>query len=184
MRTIRLTGDYVGNHARQQQAADAGCTAVLDFHFNSDASASAHGGECFYQRDQPRSLELAQAITAAYTDRGLSLRKEPVKESLGTRAGFIDYYGCPTVLLEPMFVSTPSEATWLHEPGNIQALGSAIAAQLRPLLGNGAVIGISVGHKGKTSKPNDRGAECVCGDDEADHAEALAAAVEAGLLSA
>ena len=37
-----------------------------------------------------------------------------------------------------------------------------------------AVIGLSVGHKYKTSSPNDRGAACVFGDWEADHAEDLA----------
>jgi hypothetical protein len=37
-----------------------------------------------------------------------------------------------------------------------------------------AVIGLSVGHRYKTSNPNDKGAVCAFGDWEADHAEVLA----------
>ena len=181
MQTIRLTGDYVGNHERQRQASAAGCTCVLDFHFNSFDKPSANGGECFYQKGQSRSKELAKAIVEAITSCGLKLRSESLKESVNTRAGFIDYYQCPTVLLEPLFLSNPADAAWIHRPENVQALGKAIAERLRPLLRTQDILGISIGHKGKTSQPKDRGTECLHGDDEADHAEALAAVIESAL---
>jgi nicotinamidase-related amidase len=51
---------------------------------------------------------------------------------------------------------------------------SARELRYRPI----EVVGLSVGHKYKTSQPNDRGAKCVLGDMEADHAEALARLVQ------
>jgi hypothetical protein len=58
-------------------------------------------------------------------------------------------------------------------------LASAIASGIRDFLRTAThreftVIGLSVGHKYKTSNPNDKGAACVFGDWEADHAEDLA----------
>ena len=67
-------------------------------------------------------------------------------------------------------------------------LANAIVACIRDFLKTViyrkfVVIGLSVGHKYKTSNPNDRGAACVFGDWEADHAEALAKKVAALLQS-
>jgi hypothetical protein len=44
-----------------------------------------------------------------------------------------------------------------------------------------AVLGLDIGHKFKTSQPNDRGARCFYGDFEADHAEQLAKVVAASI---
>jgi hypothetical protein len=101
------------------------------------------------------------------------------------RAGFINAYANDilVVLLEPAFLTNRNDAERIHNQNVLTQLADKIASAIqqfarelryRPI----AVIGLSVGHKYKTSRPNDRGALCVLGDTEADHAEALARLVQ------
>jgi hypothetical protein len=86
-------------------------------------------------------------------------------------------------LLEPAFVTNRDDARKLHNQKVLTQLADRISSTIqqfarelsyRPI----QVVGLSVGHKYKTSQPNDRGAPCVLGDTEADHAEALARLVQ------
>jgi hypothetical protein len=103
-----------------------------------------------------------------------------IPASTGARASFINSYPCAAVLLEPLFISNRQEAAWIHDIGNLRALGESIASEIAKY--NGAVIGLSIGHKFKSSAPDDRGALCILGDTEADHAERLAKVVAAALM--
>ena len=182
MKTVWLKGDYVGTHDRQRQAKDAGCSCVIDFHFNSFTGGSAFGGECFYKSGCARSKELGGAVLQAFTDSGLPLRRQDtLQPAHGTAAAFIDYYHCPAILLEPLFLSTQKQAEWLHDEANATRLAESVAQRLRALLGKDEVVGLSVGHRYKTSV-RDEGAPCVEGDSEADHAQSMAERVEAALL--
>jgi hypothetical protein len=171
---VWLRGDYVRpNLDRQAQAEQAGCALALDFHFNSNGS-SASGGEIWHKPGDDASHQLALALRDALAQVGLPLRNPAVRSATGnTRAGFVRHYPCPAVLLEPLFVSNPTQAAWIHNNGHLLALGEAIAAAVKAALPTGGVVGLSVGHRYKR-RPGDEGAGCVRGDSEADHAEELA----------
>jgi N-acetylmuramoyl-L-alanine amidase len=181
MRTTWLRGDYVDPPERQRQAEAEGCACAIDLHFNSFDDGRVEGGECFHRSGSEPSRRLAEALRDALRDVGLPLRPHSVQAAAGSRARFIDDYTCPAVLIEPLFLSSPAQARWLHEAGNLTALAAALAAALRAALPADALIGLSVGHRGKPSKPNDHGAACALGDTEADHAQALGEALAAAL---
>ena len=63
----------------------------------------------------------------------------------------------PAVLLEPLFVSNPDQAKWIHDVKNIRKLAEAIVDVIDSAFGPDAVVGLSIGHKFKTSSPGDRG---------------------------
>jgi len=181
MKIVWLKGDYVGNHERQQQASKANCRLVVSFHFNAASNPQASGAEVYHNGKgdaEPIANKLLTVITKV-----LGNRPRGVKSALGSRAGFLRFYHCPAVLLEPAFVSNLEEATMLHDVNVVRQLGEAIAEVLWRWLPFDAVLGIDIGHKFKTSSPNDRGARCVALANcfEADHAEQLAKVVAASI---
>lgn len=183
MKPIFLKGDYTGkNKERQRQAKVSGCDFVVSFHFNSANTPSASGAE-IYHNDKELAQKIAQELIKRIT-KVLGNKVRGVKSAKGTRASFINFYHCPAVLLEPCFVSNPNEATKLHDVNVVRELAREIVEVLKLFLPADAVIGLDIGHKFKTSSPNDMGAACVAekGCSEAKHGEQLAKAV-ASLLT-
>ena len=184
-RVVFLTGDYVGRgrHFRQRQAESLGCAFTVDFHFNSNGP-TAQGCEVYHRTDDA-SRAAAARMLEAFRSLQLRPRSEPVKPATAGegRAAFIESYKNTAILLEPLFVSNPDEARWLHDRHNLSALATAVSQAIIDSTADGALIGLSIGHLGKDSSPRDRGADCVFRDMEATHAEALAREV-ARLLTA
>lgn len=178
-----LKGDYVGNHEREAQALREGCKLVIEFHFNSDGS-TASGGETWYKPDDQLSLAIATDIRNRYQNIGLGLHGPgPNAAVASTRAGWLPYYSCSAILLEPLFVSNPNGAAWIHDAANVDLLATQIAAAVIAHTAEEDIIGLSIGHRFKHSSPNDMGAACVLGDSEATHGTATAEAVAAKLTS-
>jgi N-acetylmuramoyl-L-alanine amidase len=185
LKVVWLTGDYTGKRKeRQRQAKQAGCDLVIEFHFNAADNPNAHGAEVWYRQYSTPSKLLAERLLYAIGECGFARRgiKLATPQS---RAGFINAYASDilAVLLEPAFVSNRSDAQKIHNPKVLALLSDKIVGALRQFTRDLPyrpirVIGLSVGHKYKTSQPNDRGAKCVLGDTEADHAEALARLVQ------
>lgn len=179
MKIVWLKGDYTVKKERQQQAAEAGCDFVISFHFNSANDAKANGSEIFHnERGIAETLANRLLLTITKT---LKTRARGVKRAIGSRASFIRHYHCPAVLLEPCFISNRTEAEKMHDVSIVRALGEEIANEVAKWLPSSAKVGIDIGHKFKTSAPDDRGARCFFGDYEADHAEQLAKVVAASL---
>ena len=181
MKIVWLKGDYTGkNRERQRQAEREKCDIVIEFHFNAADNSEASGTEVWHRQYSLPSRQLAKILH----DRVVSLGFKPrgVKAAVqNSRASFINFYPrtCIVVLLEPCFVSSQRDAQKLHQDGFVDKLAEAIVAGVRDFVRTTAnrqfrVLGLSVGHKYKTSNPSDRGARCVFGDFEADHAEDLA----------
>jgi N-acetylmuramoyl-L-alanine amidase len=190
VKVVWLKGDYTGkNKERQRQAAKEKCDIVIEFHFNSADDKAASGTEVWHRRYSMFSRRLASILHDKIT--ALGFKPRGVKSAVPTsRAAFINAYPttCLVVLLEPCFVSNRSDAEKLHQGGFIDKLANAIVSGIQDFLKTVihrqfVVIGLSVGHRHKTSSPNDKGAPCVLGDWEADHAEALAKKVAAFLQS-
>ena len=181
MKIVWLKGDYTGkSKERQRQAEKEKCDIVIEFHFNSAGDRAASGTEVWHRQYSIPSRHLATILHDRITNLGFKPRG--VKSAVSTsRASFINSYPttCIVVLLEPCFVSNRSDAEKLHQDGFIDGLANAIVAGIKDFIKTNAnrkfsVIGLSVGHRYKTSNPNDKGASCVFGDWEADHAEDLA----------
>jgi N-acetylmuramoyl-L-alanine amidase len=183
-RPIILRGDYAGNgasgHERQESAKREGCICVVEFHFNSDSDSKARGGETHFQKGVPDSLKFADAMWAEIASTGLpSHGTEPVKSTaVAKRSAFIDRYEMPAILLEPLFVSNPGQAKWIHDPKNVGNLASVISAGIKGQFPKGGRVGLSPGHAYKTNTPEDKGAKCALGDHEVDHVLALVEQVE------
>lgn len=178
-----LKGDYVGNHERQAQAQSEGCKLVIEFHFNSNGPI-ATGGETWFKPGDPLSLTVATDIRNRYSNIGLSLHGPgPNAAVSGTRAGWLPFYSCSAILLEPLYVSNPDQARWIHQSGNVDLLAGQVTEAIFNNTSDVDVIGLSIGHRFKHSHPNDMGAACALGDNEADHGTALAEAVAAMLTS-
>jgi hypothetical protein len=77
----------------------------------------------------------------------------------------------PAILLEPLFGSTPRHAEIIRSHEGQRKLAQVLVASILCMFPDGGLCGFSVGHKGKTSNPDDRGA-AVHGTDlmEADYA--------------
>jgi N-acetylmuramoyl-L-alanine amidase len=185
LKVVWLTGDYTGKHKeRQRQAKQAGCDLVIEFHFNAANDSRAHGAEVWYRQYSTPSKVLAERLLEAIGACGFARRGVKLATPQ-CRAGFINAYANDilVVLLEPAFVTNREDAGKLHNQKVLTQLADRIADAIqqfarelryRPI----EVIGLSVGHKYKTSQPNDRGAKCILGDTEADHAETLARLVQ------
>jgi hypothetical protein len=130
----------------------------------------------YYQTGNAKAKVLAQAILDAMLALPLrNTRAENLKAARGTRAGYIQDYPCPSVLLEPLFISPdPGQAAWIKNPDNLRQLaelvGQAVYAKTTP----SDLIGLSIGHLGNTANPGDRGAEARGGGWETDFSEPMA----------
>lgn len=175
---VFLTGDYAVRTVRQRQAAAERCALTVEFHFNSNGPG-AKGGEVYYRTGDAASREVAKRVIANFQALGLPDHGDPLKSATDGegRARFINRYQNPAILLEPLFVSNPTQANWLHSAGNLQRLAEAVAKAILDSTQPGDKVGLSIGHLGKDSSPSDRGAACSLGDMEATHGEAMARAV-------
>jgi hypothetical protein len=79
----------------------------------------------------------------------------------------------PAILLEPLFASNPQHVQWICSESGQTRLAMILCESIQRFFQGGGLIGFSVGHKYKTSKPDDRGARVFGGDSEADYAEVV-----------
>lgn len=70
-----------------------------------------------------------------------------------------------------MFASNPQHAEWIKSDTAQDRLARVLAESVQRFFPDGGKVGFSVGHKCKTSNPNDRGASIFGGGYEADFAE-------------
>jgi hypothetical protein len=87
--------------------------------------------------------------------------------------GNIKLTNMPAILVEPLFANNPAHAQWIRGQAGQERLARTLADSIHRCFPDGGLIGFSVGHKGKTSKPLDRGAAVYGGGMEADFAEAV-----------
>ena len=171
-RVTWLTGSYAN---RRALAGRLGCTYTIDFHFNS-ADGLAFGPEVYHQSGNARAKAMGQAILDSILALGLrNTRAENLQEARGTRAGYIQDYPCPSVLLEPLFIAPdPVQAAWIKDPNNLRQLAEHVAQAVFVKTTASDLIGLSIGHLGNTAHPGDRGAAARGGGFETDFTEPMA----------
>lgn len=77
----------------------------------------------------------------------------------------------PAILLEPLFASNPRHADIIRSDEGQTRLARILVESIQRFLPDGGLVAFSIGHKGKRSRPNDRGASVLGGGMEADYAE-------------
>ncbi len=170
-----FTGDY---KTRLQRANAARCVAYVEHHVNSSGSLA------------PNYAVVITASNASATSRewGRWYARAAAQEfgikvggdggiAVGGFSGRAHYNlrftAMPAIPLGPVFVSNPQHAAWIRSDDGQARLAGVLVESIQRFFPGGGLIAFSVGHEGKTSMPNDRGAAVAGGGMEADAAEAV-----------
>ncbi|MEI7725117.1 MAG: N-acetylmuramoyl-L-alanine amidase [Bacteroidota bacterium] len=166
-------GDY---DQRQYQANADGAVAYVEQHFNSSESAS------------PDYSVVIVGSNASNTSRNwgrwyaAAVAKEFNTQAKGDNGIVVGGYNgrgddnlkltkMPAVLLEPLFASNYLQAGIIRSDSGQNRLARVLVDSIKRFFPDGGLIAFSVGHKYKTSSPNDPGAALYGGGFEAEYAE-------------
>ena len=180
---------YKGEYLERQLAANADkAVAYVEHHFNSAGATANYAlvvvGSNASQTSVNWGSWYAKAVaqqfgSRVYQEDGVS------RGGLDGRGdGNVKHTAMPAVLLEPLFVSNPQQADIVRSTSGQAALARILAESIRRFFPQGGLIAFSVGHKYKTSRPNDRGAALAGGGAEADYAEKVLEQAAALLIEA
>jgi hypothetical protein len=168
-------GDYL---KRQRDANEDKCVCYVEHHFNSSSSPSADytvviTGSNASQTSKNWGRWYTQAVSREFDvplggDRGIQVGGYSGRGDYNLR-----YTHMPAILLEPLFASNPQHAEWICSDEKQGWLARILCESIQRFFQDGGLVGFSVGHKYKTSQPNDRGARIYTGGYEADYAEAV-----------
>ncbi len=166
-------GDYLN---RQQQANDDDCICYVEQHFNSSSSPRAGYSVVITGSNASQTSKNWGRWYASAVAREFDL---PLGGDQGIQVGGYNGRGdfnlrhthMPAILLEPLFASNPQQAQWIKSDEMQDVLAGILTDSIRRFFQDGGPVAFSVGHKYKTSRPNDRGAEIYGGGTEADYAE-------------
>jgi hypothetical protein len=174
MYTVRF---YKGDYTERQRAANRdAAVAYVEHHFNSSSSPTAAyavviTGANASQTSQNWGRWYAQAISREFStplggDEGIKIGGYNGRGDANLR--FTDM---PAILLEPLFASNPAHAALIRSADGQKRLAQVLVDSIQRIFPRGGLIAFSVGHKYKTSNPDDRGAAVVGGGSEAEYAE-------------
>jgi len=167
---------YKGEYLDRQRAANKDkAVAYVEHHFNSAGPTANYAlvvvGSNASQTSVNWGSWYAKAVaeqfgTQVYRPDGVA------RGGLDGRGdGNVKHTAMPALLLEPLFVSNPQQADIVRSASGQAALARILAESIRRFFPQGGLIAFSVGHKYKTSRPNDRGAALAGGGTEAEYAE-------------
>lgn len=165
-------GDYI---ERQRQANSDNCVAYVEQHFNSYTSTDDYSVVITGSNASPTSKNwgrwYAAAVAREFNSRVGGDNGIKVGGYDGRGDGNLRYTKMPAILLEPLFASNPHQAELIRSESGQARLARILCESIQRFFQDGGTIGFSVGHKYKTSNPNDRGVALVGGGLEADFAE-------------
>ena len=168
---------YKGDYYKRQQDANADhAAAYVEHHFNSSSSDQANYatvvvGSNASQTSRNWGCWYAKAIADLFGMRVGGEQGILVGGWNGRGDGNLKHTNMPAVLLEPLFASNPQQADIIRSESGQTTLARVLVESIRRFIPKGGLIAFSVGHKYKTSSPNDRGAALTGGGWEADYAE-------------
>jgi N-acetylmuramoyl-L-alanine amidase len=178
-----FTGDY---DDRQRDANGHKVNVYIEQHFNSiDGNALANYSLALVASNAGSLSRQMGTWYAAEVSKRFGIKNNGLKVlDVNERGAFnLRYTNMPALILEPFFVSNKDGAAWAKDPVKQAVLADIINDMVRLFFPNGGLVGLSVGHKGKTSSPKDRGADVLGGGTEADCAEAVLKQTEKLLTS-
>jgi hypothetical protein len=168
-------GDYFD---RQDQANKDKCVAYVEHHFNSSSNPGAGysvviTGSNASQTSKNWGRWYAAAVAREF-DISIGGDQGIVAGGYGGRGDYnLRFTDMPAILLEPMFASNPQHAQWICSESGQTRLATILCESIQRFFQEDGLIGLSVGHKYKTSNPGDRGTQVSGGGSEADYAEAV-----------
>lgn len=171
---------YKGDYSVRQRNANADKAIVyIEHHFNG-GSPLANYALCNVATN---SSQKSRAVAKSYVDRISRVFDVPLANNDFAKGG-VSVGGCkgrgngnlsrtlmPAVLLEPLFASNPKLASIIRSEVGQDKLAECLADTIKEHFPQGGLVAFSVGHKYKTSMPNDRGVPLAGGGTEADYCE-------------
>lgn len=163
---LRVTGNY---RARQLTANNARAALYLEAHYNS--TPGAQGTEVLVTDTSGPSTRLmarqmAGNIAEAF---GLRLRGAGGAKVLSPEDrgyGNLAHTRAPALLIEPWFIDSKEWAD--RAVSDATRVAQCLASVIEQNIPDGSTVALSLGHRGKTSDPHDRGARGGNGQWEAD----------------
>ena len=160
---------YKGDYSERQRRANVDqAAAYIEHHFNSSSSPTADytvviTGSNASQTSRNWGRWYARAISREF--------EVPVGGDQGIMVGGYDGRGdgnlrhtdMPAILLEPLFASNPRHAEMVRSEDGQMPMVRVLVDSIKRFFPDGGLIAFIVGHKDKTSNPNDRGAALVGG---------------------
>lgn len=152
-------GDY---YHRQRDANRAGAVFYIEHHFNSDYKGVGNYCGVLIGHNASKKSEEVALLYAELISKEFDLQKgfnNGVKKlKRGERGDYnLRYTSMPAILVEPMFISNSNHIKMLFEEDGFNRLAKCLAETIKQSFPEG-LIALSVGHKYKRTKPNDRGA--------------------------
>ncbi len=179
---------YEGDYKPRQEKANAdNAKAYIEHHFNSSSSPSADYTVVIVGSNASTTSKnwgrwYADAISKEFGTKVGGNQGILVGGFDGRGDSNVKHTNMPAVLLESLFVSNPTHAAIVRSDNGQDRLARVLVESIQRFFPAGGLIAFSVGHKGKTSSPNDRGADVVGGGSEADYTEKVLKKAEAMLL--
>lgn len=167
---------YKGEYGQRQAAANKDKAAFYcEHHFNAGSETADYTCVVVGSNAGKTSREFGQAYAKSVADEfGCKIGGTNgilIGGFNGRGDGNVKHTNMPAALLEPLFCSNPKRAKEIKSVEGQNKLAEILADNIKHFFPNGGLIAFSVGHKYKTSKPNDRGAAVHGGGTEADIAE-------------
>lgn len=168
---------YQGEYHQRQLAANADrAAAYVEHHFNSSASEQPNYAVVVVGSNASATSRnwgqwYARAVAAEFGSKVGGDGGILVGGFQGRGDGNVKHTAMPALLLEPLFASNPQQADIIRSEAGQARLARILVESIRRFIPGGGLIAFSVGHKYKTSSPNDRGAALAGGGNEADCAE-------------
>lgn len=170
---------YSGDYPARQRAANTDkCAAYVEHHFNSSAGTAGNYAAVIVGANASNTSKnwarwYAKAVSSSFGI-GLGGEEGVVVGGYGGRGdGNVKLTDMPAILVEPLFANNPAHAQWIRSDAGQERLARILADSIQRCFPKGGLIGFSIGHKYKTSSPNDRGAAVYGGGTEADCAESV-----------
>lgn len=167
---------YQGEYLERQLAANKDkAVAYIEHHFNSAGPTANYALVVVGSNASQTSVNWGSWYAKAVAEQFGTQVYGPDGVARGGLDGRGDsnvkHTKMPAVLLEPLFVSNPQQADIVRSASGQAALARILAESIRRFFPQGGLVAFSVGHKYKTSRPEDRGAPLAGGGTEADCAE-------------
>lgn len=167
---------YSGEYVDRQRAANRDKAVVyVEHHFNAGSETADYTCVIVGSNAGRTSREFGQSYARRIAET-FGVKVGGVNGILlggynGRGDGNIKHTTMPAALLEPLFCSNPRHAEIIRSEAGQYQLAKILAQTIRHFFPHGGLVAFSVGHKGKPSKPNDRGAAVHGGGTEAEYAE-------------
>jgi len=165
---------YTGNYGKRQKAANRdNAICYVEQHFNAAVDPETNYALVIVGKNASQtSMRWGDWLADEYSSR-LNITKYGVSVGGfdGRGNGNIVKTNMPAVLLEPLFCSSYDGAAVLKSYHGQKTLAKVIVDSIQKFFPDGGLVAFSIGHKGKTSKPHDRGALVLAGGTEAEYAE-------------